>query len=104
MRGELVGDEGPGAGEHLLARQQFQRRRGQRLARGEVTSAVGADALKASLEVGAHDLVGVTSSPEQYRWLRENFTPTETVANEYLVYQISPQQFDEKCAQTGFCK
>jgi hypothetical protein len=57
-----------------------------------------------TIVVSVNDLVGVTSSPEQYRWLRENFTPDETIANEYLVYQISPQQFDKKCAETGFCK
>lgn len=54
--------------------------------------------------VSVNDLVGVTTSPEQYRWLRENFTPDETIANAYLVYQISPQEFDLKCAETGFCK
>ena len=54
--------------------------------------------------VGVDDLVGVTGLPGQYDWLRENFEPVDSIANEYLVYHISSQEFDEKCSQTGFCK
>jgi len=57
-----------------------------------------------TIVVSVNDLVGVTARPEQYLWLRENFSPDETIANEYLVYRISSQEFDQKCAETGFCK
>jgi hypothetical protein len=54
--------------------------------------------------VGVNDLVGVTGLPGQYDWLRENFEPVDSIANEYLVYRVSPQEFEQKCAVTGFCK
>ena len=54
--------------------------------------------------VSPNSLVGVVKPPEKYAWLRENFDPVGTIANEYLVYRISPQEFDKKCAETGFCK
>jgi hypothetical protein len=57
-----------------------------------------------TIVVSVNDLVGVTADPAQYKWLRENFEPDETIANEYLIYRISPQRFDQKCAETGFCK
>jgi len=54
--------------------------------------------------VSVNDLVGVTTDPVQYKWLRENFNPVDTIANEYLVYRISNQEYNQKCAETGFCK
>jgi hypothetical protein len=57
-----------------------------------------------TIVVSVNDLVGVTAAPAQYKWLRDNFEPDETIANEYLLYHISPQEFDQKCAETGFCK
>jgi hypothetical protein len=57
-----------------------------------------------TIVVSINDLVGVTAAPTQYKWLRENFEPDDTIANEYLVYSISAQRFDQKCAKTGFCK
>jgi len=57
-----------------------------------------------TIVVPVNELVGVLADPQRYRWLRENFKPAETVANIYYVYRISPQEFDEKCAETGFCK
>jgi len=56
------------------------------------------------LAVSVNALVGVTVDPQKYAWLRENFIPQDLIANEYLVYQISAQEFDLKCAETGFCK
>ena len=39
--------------------------------------------------VRVNDLVGIRdTSPERYRWLRENFEPVEHVACSYLVYEI----------------
>jgi hypothetical protein len=40
--------------------------------------------------VSVNNLVGITSKPETYSWLRENFQPFDTVAYSYLVYNISP--------------
>ncbi len=42
--------------------------------------------------VSVNSLVGITAEPETYRWLRENFSPVETVAYTYLVYEISPEE------------
>jgi hypothetical protein len=57
-----------------------------------------------TIVVSVNDLVGVTAAPAQYRWLRENFTPDETIANEYLVYRISPEEYASLCARTAFCQ
>jgi len=38
--------------------------------------------------VPVNALVGVTRSPEEYRWLREHFTPVDHVAYSYLVYNV----------------
>lgn len=45
--------------------------------------------------VSANDLVGITSDPETYQWLRDNFIPIGTVAYAYLLYDISPQQIEQ---------
>ncbi len=42
--------------------------------------------------VSANNVVGITTKPETYQWLRENFTPIDTVAYAYLVYDISPEE------------
>jgi hypothetical protein len=57
-----------------------------------------------TIVVSVNDLVGVTAAPAQYKWLRENFEPDDTIANEYLIYHISAQRFDLKCVETDFCK
>lgn len=44
--------------------------------------------------ISVNDLVGITSDPETYQWLRENFVPEETVAYAYLVYRVSPDQLE----------
>ena len=56
------------------------------------------------LVISVDDLVGVTTEPSQYAWLRNNFEPVETIAYGYLVYKISPQEIDELCATTTYCE
>ncbi|MBI5945511.1 MAG: glycosyltransferase family 39 protein [Chloroflexi bacterium] len=51
-----------------------------------------------------NDLVGVTQDPEKYAWLRDNFEPVESVAYAYLVYRVTPEQFDKLCATTTYCE
>ncbi len=43
--------------------------------------------------VSANALVGVVGARDQFAWLRENFEPVETIAYEYLVYDISTPEF-----------
>jgi Dolichyl-phosphate-mannose-protein mannosyltransferase len=38
--------------------------------------------------VPVNALVGVNRNPEEYRWLREHFTPVDHVAYSYLVYDV----------------
>jgi hypothetical protein len=38
--------------------------------------------------VPANALVGVNRSPEEYKWLRDHFTPVEHIAYSYLVYDV----------------
>jgi 4-amino-4-deoxy-L-arabinose transferase-like glycosyltransferase len=54
--------------------------------------------------ISPNALVGVTEDPQKYAWLRENFEPVDTVAYEYLVYDISRSSFEEQCERTKFCK
>ena len=54
--------------------------------------------------VRINDLVGVTQDPAKYAWLRDNFKPVESVAYAYLVYRITPEQFDNLCATTTYCQ
>jgi 4-amino-4-deoxy-L-arabinose transferase-like glycosyltransferase len=42
------------------------------------------------LAISANNVVGITAKPKTYKWLRDNFTPIDTVAYAYLVYDISP--------------
>ncbi len=50
--------------------------------------------------VPVNALVGVNRSPEEYKWLREHFTPVDHVAYSYLVYDVPkemlPQGGDSK--------
>ena len=49
-------------------------------------------------------LVGTARDSSQlYKWLRDNFQPTDTIAYEYLVFNISPQQLQQLCAHTDYC-
>ena len=38
--------------------------------------------------VPVNALVGVNRNPEEYRWLRERFTPVDHIAHSYLVYDV----------------
>ena len=38
--------------------------------------------------VSVNALVGVNRNPEEYRWLREHFTPVDHIAHSYLVYDV----------------
>jgi hypothetical protein len=42
--------------------------------------------------VAMNDLVGVSSDPEKYRWLRENFVPDEVIAYTHLVFEIDQDE------------
>jgi hypothetical protein len=41
--------------------------------------------------VPVNALVGVNRNPEEYRWLRERFTPVDHIAYSYLVYDVSKE-------------
>jgi hypothetical protein len=54
--------------------------------------------------VGVNDLVGVTTDPEKYAWLRNHFEPIDMIAYSYLVYKISPEEIDNLCTTTTYCE
>jgi hypothetical protein len=41
--------------------------------------------------------------PLRFAWLRENFEPLGTVANSYLIYDISQEDVDRLCQKTEYC-
>ena len=45
--------------------------------------------------VPVNALVGVNRSPEEYRWLREHFTPVDHVAYSYLVYDVPKERLPQ---------
>ena len=45
--------------------------------------------------VPVNALVGVNRSPEEYRWLRDHFTPVDHIAYSYLVYDVSDQMLSQ---------
>jgi hypothetical protein len=49
------------------------------------------------------DLVGVTDDPQKFAWLRENFEPVSTVADVYLIYDVSPQDLEQLCKTKSIC-
>lgn len=53
--------------------------------------------------VSVDDLLGISDSPTQFAWLRENFEPVDTVAYSYLVYDVSQQDLDRLCRTKGIC-
>jgi hypothetical protein len=53
--------------------------------------------------VSPDNLVGVTEDPHKFAWLRENFEPIDTVADVYLVYDVSPQALDQLCKTKSIC-
>jgi hypothetical protein len=42
--------------------------------------------------VPVNALVGVNRSPDEYRWLREHFTPVDHIAYSYLVYDVPKEK------------
>jgi 4-amino-4-deoxy-L-arabinose transferase-like glycosyltransferase len=55
------------------------------------------------LVVRVNDLVGVTTDPQEYAWLRDNFEPVDTIVYSYLIYKISPEEINHLCATTRYC-
>ena len=55
------------------------------------------------LVVSVNALVGVLGDVHQYAWLRDNFQPVDSIAYEYLVYHLTPQQIADMCARTHAC-
>ena len=49
------------------------------------------------------DLIGVTDDPQKFAWLRENFEPAGTVADVYLIYDISQQDLEQLCKIKSIC-
>ena len=55
------------------------------------------------LVVRVNDLVGVTTDPQEYAWLRDNFEPVGTIVYSYLIYKISPEDVNKLCTTTTYC-
>jgi hypothetical protein len=49
-------------------------------------------------------LLGITTEPGTFEWLRENFEPVDTIAASYLLFEITPDQMRDLCARTTYCK
>src|SRR5262249_33417631 len=45
--------------------------------------------------VPVNALVGVNRDPEEYRWLREHFTPVDHIAYSYLVYDVPKEMLPQ---------
>ena len=45
--------------------------------------------------VPVNALVGVNRPPEEYRWLREHFTPVDHIAYSYLVYDVPKEMLPQ---------
>ena len=45
--------------------------------------------------VNVNALLGVTRSPEEYRWLREHFTPVDHIAYSFLVYDVPKEMLPQ---------
>ena len=46
--------------------------------------------------VPVNALVGVNRNPQEYKWLRENFTPVDHIAYSYLVYDVPKRMLRSK--------
>jgi 4-amino-4-deoxy-L-arabinose transferase-like glycosyltransferase len=55
------------------------------------------------LVVSANRLVGISTDPQRFTWLRENFEPVGIVANYYLIYDISQAEITHLCETTDYC-
>lgn len=53
--------------------------------------------------VRINDLVGVTTDPSQYAWLRDNFEPSDMIGHSYLVYKITAEDINPLCATIISC-
>jgi hypothetical protein len=51
--------------------------------------------------VPVNALVGVNRSPEEYRWLREHFTPVDHIAYSYLVYHVPKEMLPQSDGSKG---
>lgn len=47
-----------------------------------------------TLIVPANRLLGIIGDTQQYKWLRANFEPTDTIAYYYLVFEITPEEVE----------
>lgn len=52
------------------------------------------------LVININKLVGVTLHSETYAWLRDNFEPVNTLANNFMIYKITPEQIQELCERS----
>ena len=48
-----------------------------------------------TIVVSVNDLVGITSEPEKFEWLRDNFSPTDTIEYSYLIFEVTPEKLEE---------
>lgn len=53
------------------------------------------DPISGTVVVSANELIGILGSPEDYRWLRENFEPNGTIGYSFLVYELTPEEIDD---------
>lgn len=44
--------------------------------------------------ISPNSLLGISVKPNTYRWLRENFRPSGTIAYSYLVFEVSPEALE----------
>jgi 4-amino-4-deoxy-L-arabinose transferase-like glycosyltransferase len=49
-----------------------------------------------TIVVGVNELIGVVGKPEDFQWLRDEFSPTRNFLYTYLIYDISPAEFAKK--------
>jgi hypothetical protein len=56
-----------------------------------------------SIYVSVDDLVGITSDPRRFAWLRENFEPVGTVAHQFLIYEVRPADVERLCETKSIC-
>jgi hypothetical protein len=45
--------------------------------------------------VGVNELTGVSESPKNFKWLRDNFLPIDNLNYSYLIYDISPSDIEK---------
>lgn len=45
--------------------------------------------------IAANDLVGITSNPERFQWIREKLSPVDHVVYSHLLFNIKPQDLPQ---------